>query len=682
MGNVKHYKAVPVLPDGYTECEYLESTGTQWIDTNHIYSSNVEIEAKINIQNFSSVLFGCYTTGQIHRVGIDTGKTGTGYYRFGNFATSGEYEINKDAVYKFGRTYFFIDSKQFECNGNDFTNTRSSLYIFGARTASDEIKTSKIKMYYFILKDNTIIRNFIPALDPSGRPCMYDTISKTPFYNQGTGEFLYKVAEKPTMRLVPMVQMYHKGVPYYKDKVMKPRLPEWLQEVEYLESTGIHRIDTGVCPTNQTGYKLIFSVGKECGGFSGYSTGNRNTPTDAANADLSTHNFGFWASGNNFGRFYYGSGMVESGISGQSTSEYLNVKCEASMNAAHVCNIKTKTKDITIYKLVDNVFESPTGYNILLFSSYNNGSTFYDRTNLKIYEYTIYDNDVVIKQFIPCRFKTTHACINGNTLKEVIMEAGKPCMYDIVTGRCFFNLGTGADFIVGEDKDTMVEVSNNTGIVGVYSKGKVVRDAAGLEARLPYEYQEVEYLEATGEQWIDTGRKLEDDKYAIDVTFRNNSPHVNFDPVFGTFGGIDAQNGYRLIKGDKEGRACISAYTTMSDFYPSLEWVDNTIYNVHIERGNVTRNNITINDSKKIEKTHSTSTLKLFHNGQDGSTSYQRHTELYIYHFVLKHDGNIIFNLIPCYRKSDHKAGMYDLVSGEFFVNQGTGADFILGSKV
>ena len=36
--------------------------------------------------------------------------------------------------------------------------------------------------------------DLIPSIDPSGMPCMYDTISKHPLYNKGTGEFLYELA--------------------------------------------------------------------------------------------------------------------------------------------------------------------------------------------------------------------------------------------------------------------------------------------------------------------------------------------------------------------------------------------------------------------------------------------------------------------------------------------------------
>jgi len=45
-------------------------------------------------------------------------------------------------------------------------------------------------------------------------------------------------------------------------------------------------------------------------------------------------------------------------------------------------------------------------------------------------------------------------------------------------------------------------------------------------------------------------------------------------------------------------------------------------------------------------------------------------------------ENNILkFYLIPCYRISDNKPGMYDLVNGAFYTNAGTG-EFILGPLV
>ena len=39
--------------------------------------------------------------------------------------------------------------------------------------------------------NDTLVRDYIPVLDANDRPCLFDKVSKTCFYNQGKGEFLY-----------------------------------------------------------------------------------------------------------------------------------------------------------------------------------------------------------------------------------------------------------------------------------------------------------------------------------------------------------------------------------------------------------------------------------------------------------------------------------------------------------
>ena len=45
-------------------------------------------------------------------------------------------------------------------------------------------------------------------------------------------------------------------------------------------------------------------------------------------------------------------------------------------------------------------------------------------------------------------------------------------------------------------------------------------------------------------------------------------------------------------------------------------------------------------------------------------------------------DGNTTLDLIPCYRKSDNKPGMYDLVSGTFYTTAVPNFDFTVGQDV
>lgn len=42
-----------------------------------------------------------------------------------------------------------------------------------------------------ITKKGKALFKAIPCLDPTGAPCMFDLVTRQPFYNQGTGDFLY-----------------------------------------------------------------------------------------------------------------------------------------------------------------------------------------------------------------------------------------------------------------------------------------------------------------------------------------------------------------------------------------------------------------------------------------------------------------------------------------------------------
>ena len=54
-----------------------------------------------------------------------------------------------------------------------------------------------------------------------------------------------------------------------------------------------------------------------------------------------------------------------------------------------------------------------------------------------------------------------------------------------------------------------------------------------------------------------------------------------------------------------------------------------------------------------------------------------------IYNFTVENSqtNRLVANYIPCRRKSDSKPGMYDLVTRNFYVNQGTG-EFLYGADV
>ena len=52
-----------------------------------------------------------------------------------------------------------------------------------------------------------------------------------------------------------------------------------------------------------------------------------------------------------------------------------------------------------------------------------------------------------------------------------------------------------------------------------------------------------------------------------------------------------------------------------------------------------------------------------------------------IWGFSMETGGNLVRDMVPCYRKADNVPGMYDLVSGSFSINAGTGS-FVTGADV
>ena len=52
--------------------------------------------------------------------------------------------------------------------------------------------------------------------------------------------------------------------------------------------------------------------------------------------------------------------------------------------------------------------------------------------------------------------------------------------------------------------------------------------------------------------------------------------------------------------------------------------------------------------------------------------------DMYVYDFKIYESDVLVKHFIPCYRNSDNKVGLYDIVNNVFYTNQGTG-EFLYG---
>lgn len=189
------------------------------------------------------------------------------------------------------------------------------------------------------------------------------------------------------------------------------------------------------------------------------------------------------------------------------------------------------------------------------------------------------------------------------------------------------------------------------------------------ESRLPFQYQEVEYIESTGTQYIDTGI-IPDQNSGFDVVYLTKDSTSN---IINSWGSIF---GSRYASLEREFQ--LTTYSSNSSYLGTLRF-ETSSYNA----------GITVN-----KKMHSTLISQVYTNNDDVSftiggtfTSPQtltvfalnnngeiiQHGSLQLYSFKLYNGETVVRDFIPCYRKLDGVIGLFDIIENKFYINSGSG---------
>lgn len=214
----------------YTELEYLESTGTQYIDMNYIQTSeNAKYEVKMQPTSVSQTqaFWGQFYDSGTSMFVINGFTPTAGVLRFyvggSGEMTSTDFNINTNTIYDISCK---AQNGTFTRTINDTTitsaytgtlNKTASSFIFAQEESAVGVATtySSMRLYSFKRYDNDVlVRDFIPVLDPEGVACLYDKVSETYFYNLGTGSFVAgpEINNKPEYeQLVNYLMLYDYG---------------------------------------------------------------------------------------------------------------------------------------------------------------------------------------------------------------------------------------------------------------------------------------------------------------------------------------------------------------------------------------------------------------------------------------------------------------------------------------
>ena len=209
----------------------------------------------------------------------------------------------------------------------------------------------------------------------------------------------------------------------------------------------------------------------------------------------------------------------------------------------------------------------------------------------------------------------------------------------------------------------------------------MIRMKNNITPRLPNEYQEVEYIESTGTQYIDTGYCPYKTKTEVKFKYTGSS---NVSGVY-ILASWTSNNRYYPVSytGTLNGVKYNQFRTAnKTNIYTNLGAYDSEVHSViyNDEENKVYFDNILKTTVTDLD-TPNTNSIYLF--AMHGSTGAENSSSCRIFSVKLmdKITNTIARNFIPCYRKSDNEIGMYDLVSNQFYTNAGTGV-FLMGTEV
>ena len=281
------------------------------------------------------------------------------------------------------------------------------------------------------------------------------------------------------------------------------------------------------------------------------------------------------------------------------------------------------------------------------------------------------DNTITSKEYVDGQVATLQTQIPAKNTNTVVTNTGtagtigEKAIYDTTAT---YNTQTDALVTAGAF-NSAVQNALESEFVCVEWQGNVhdnahcllyeVRGAAQTQT-LPSGYTQLEYLESTGTQYIDTG----------DNATTNMSFEISFSDT------ILSQEGSQLIGTGNIGVA----------LYRLLGWVcrlPNTLFYYSLTNSDAVTDILYITPTSITSQNYQSSWIQRSDRNQPNNSNVLIFSNVIGKLFYAKiWEGDMLtHNFIPAQRNSDNEIGMYDLVSNTFFTNAGTG-EFIAGPVV
>lgn len=414
-----------ILPDGYVQLEYIQSSGTQYIDTGFNPNQNTRFVADVEIVSVQNAqLFGARIASASSAFNmLVSSKTG-GRDDYGttvlNFTTTSErWKIDKN------KNVTMVNDVSVS-HGVETFQTTCSIFINAVNNNGTPMSTTTASAKWRtvqIYNNGVLSRNFIPCKNPSGVVGLYDVVNSQFYSNVGTGSFIagpeIVISNKITIDFLgnydvvdiddKPIKELSKDTEWIFQFVPAPKLPSGYTELEYIQSSGTQYIDTGFKPNQDTRVVTKFDM----------------IQTDTAWRKL-------WGSGS-------GSYNLDFALWNDGTTKLQSYYGTKTNNAVPITSMSLNVdanKNIWEYSGETITFDKNNftcAYSMYIFNVNKDNSSAYLPGMMKLYFFKIYNNEVLVRDFIPCK-----------------NPSGAIGLYDTVNNQFYQNVGSGT-FIAGPE---------------------------------------------------------------------------------------------------------------------------------------------------------------------------------------------------------------------------------------
>lgn len=255
------------LPSGYTELQYIESSGTQYIDTGIKPNQDTQVTARLMLLGSTTAyLFGARgdsEDGYNNRYGIL--YTSDHLFR-SDYNTGNGPSFSPDLKLNVAYT---IDKDKNVCSMGDFTVTSPegvfqspyNMFIGCVNEGGSPAYYASIRIYAFSVAENDeLVREYVPCISPSGEIGLYDLQAGEFFDNAGSGKFMA-------------------GSPLNS-------LPNGYTQIEYIRKNGNAYINTEFIPNGDSSLLMEAVVYEDSDWTAMFGTRSSGSATAPSNSTL------------------------------------------------------------------------------------------------------------------------------------------------------------------------------------------------------------------------------------------------------------------------------------------------------------------------------------------------------------------------------------------------------------